>query len=373
MQLWDTGGQERYSAINIAYYRGAKGIMMIYDVTNSRSFSYIENWLKSKDIKENAPEDVEKMILGNRCDQEVSRVVSKEQGEELAKKHDAKFMEVSDKANINIEEEKPIPESGLFGGIKGFFGRSGPATSDDRQAPPQTVLSQKLTPADSCSPDTSSKLQTKSAPEYNKQLTAQQLENKLENTDGAYQALSEKFQELSNTYQDLQANYLELNVKYQALDSKCRELENERNEFAAQCQKHADKSTYLENDVIPQLLERLETLEMSMSAVERLWVISRGDVHLSSKILGTGGWGVVQEATYKGQKVAAKTIHEDIVSDHNQDLFLKEIKMMAKCYHKNLVEFIGAVPDKPTIIVIELMHSTLRSALRKGTISPHQI
>ena len=44
------------------------------------------------------------MILGNRCDQEVSRVVSKEQGEELAKKHDAKFMEVSDKANINIEE-----------------------------------------------------------------------------------------------------------------------------------------------------------------------------------------------------------------------------------------------------------------------------
>ena len=57
---------------------------------------------------------------------------------------------------------------------------------------------------------------------------------------------------------------------------------------------------------------------MSLSAVERLWVISRGDVHLSSKILGTGGRGVVQEATYKGQKVAAKTIHEDIISDHNQ-------------------------------------------------------
>ena len=220
-------------------------------------------------------------------------------------------------------------------------------------------------------PDTSPKLQTKTTPEYTQSEI--QLEERPEQLDVAYQALSEKCQVLSTICQDLQDKYQKLNEKYQEVDSKCHKLESERNELVVKCHTQADRLAYLENNVIPQLLERLDTLEMSMSAVERLWVISRNDVHLSSKILGTGEWGVVQEASYKGKKVAVKTIHEEIISDHNQGLFLKEIKMMAKCHHKNLVEFIGAVPDEPAIIVIELMHSTLRSALRKGTILPHQI
>ncbi|XP_065908781.1 mitogen-activated protein kinase kinase kinase 7-like, partial [Dysidea avara] len=134
-----------------------------------------------------------------------------------------------------------------------------------------------------------------------------------------------------------------------------------------------DKCANLENTIIPSLLERLDTLEAAISAVERLWVISRDDIHFSSNLLGAGGWGKVNEATYKGQKVAAKTIHEEIISEHNQALFLKEIKMMAKCHHKNLVGFIGAVPDEPAIIVTELMQFNLRSALRKGQITTHQI
>ena len=201
----------------------------------------------------------------------------------------------------------------------------------------------------------------------------QELDSKHQKLDSKHRKLDSKHRKLDSKYQELDSKYQELNAKYQELNAKCHELENERNQLAVQCQKQTDKSAHLENNIIPQLLERLDTLEMSMSALERLWVISRKDVNLSSKILGTGGWGVVQEATYKGQRVAAKTIHEEIISDHNQGLFLKEIKMMAKCHHKNLVEFIGAVPDEPAIIVIELMHSTLRSALRKGTISSHQL
>ena len=188
----------------------------------------------------------------------------------------------------------------------------------------------------------------------------------MERSDVAYVTLNAKYQELSGICKDLQAQYLELSAT-------CKELDSERKELAIQCQKFANKSAHLENDVIPMLLERLDTLEAALFSIERMWVISREDVHLSSKILGTGGWGVVQEATYRGQKVAVKTIHEEIISEHNQGLFIKEIKMMAKCHHKNLVEFVGAVPDEPAIIVIELMHSTLRSALRKGTILPHQI
>ena len=106
-------------------------------------------------------------------------------------------------------------------------------------------------------------------------------------------------------------------------------------------------------------VKRLNTLE---DTVERWWAISRNEVLLSNNILGTGRWGYVTEATYGDRRVAAKCLHEAIVSPHNQELFAKEIKISA-CRHLNLVEFIGAVPNHPAIIVIELMDCTLRAAL----------
>ena len=109
---------------------------------------------------------------------------------------------------------------------------------------------------------------------------------------------------------------------------------------------------FLENTVIANLLERLKAVE---DTVERLWAISRDEVLLSNNILGTGGWGYVKEATYRGRRVAAKCLHEAIVSPHNEKLFAKEMKISARCRHRNLVEFIGAVPDHPAIIVIEFM------------------
>ncbi|KPJ02192.1 Ras-related protein Rab-10 [Papilio xuthus] len=89
LQIWDTAGQERFHTITTSYYRGAMGIMLVYDITNEKTFDDIVKWLRN--IDEHANEDVEKMILGNKCDMEEKRVVSKERGEALAK------------SNINIE------------------------------------------------------------------------------------------------------------------------------------------------------------------------------------------------------------------------------------------------------------------------------
>ena len=127
---------------------------------------------------------------------------------------------------------------------------------------------------------------------------------------------------------------------------------------------------YLENTVIANLLERLKAVE---DTVERLWAISRDEVLLSNNILGTGGWGYVTEATYRGRRVAAKCLHEAIVSPHNQELFAKEMKISARCRHRNLIEFIGAVPDHPAIIVTELMDCTLRAALTNRRATPNHI
>jgi len=101
LQIWDTAGQERFHTITTSYYRGAMGIMLVYDITNLRSFENIAKWLRNTD--EHATEDVEKMILGNKCDMESSRLVSKDQGAAIARDHGVRFMETSAKANINID------------------------------------------------------------------------------------------------------------------------------------------------------------------------------------------------------------------------------------------------------------------------------
>jgi len=102
LQIWDTAGQERFRTITTAYYRGAMGIMLVYDITNEKSFDNIKNWIRN--IEEHASADVEKMILGNKCDMNDRRQVSKERGEQLAIEYGIKFMETSAKASINVED-----------------------------------------------------------------------------------------------------------------------------------------------------------------------------------------------------------------------------------------------------------------------------
>jgi len=78
------------------------GIMLVYDVTNDKSFENIKNWIRN--IEENASADVEKMLLGNKCELTDKRQVTKERGEQLAVEYGIKFMETSAKSSINVEE-----------------------------------------------------------------------------------------------------------------------------------------------------------------------------------------------------------------------------------------------------------------------------
>jgi len=101
LQIWDTAGQERFHTITTSYYRGAMGIMLVYDITNAKSFDNIAKWLRT--IQEHANVEVEKMILGNKCDMDDKRVISKERGETIARENGVKFLETSAKTNVNIE------------------------------------------------------------------------------------------------------------------------------------------------------------------------------------------------------------------------------------------------------------------------------
>lgn len=101
LQVWDTAGQERFRTITTAYYRGAMGIVLIYDVTDARTFENVENWFQT--VTQHANEDAQIFLVGNKSDDEENRQVSREQGQQLASKLDIPFLEASAKTNENVE------------------------------------------------------------------------------------------------------------------------------------------------------------------------------------------------------------------------------------------------------------------------------
>ena len=102
MQIWDTAGQERFKNIIASYYRGAHGILLIYDVTDKDSFKNLSNWLI--EIEKNASKNVLRVLIGNKCDLEDKRVISYNQGKEFADTYGLKFIETSAKKNLNVNE-----------------------------------------------------------------------------------------------------------------------------------------------------------------------------------------------------------------------------------------------------------------------------
>lgn len=102
MQIWDTAGQERFRTLTSAYYRGAMGVLLVYDVTGEESFSHVNSWLRN--IDDNASSDVCKVLVGNKADVEDGRVISKERGEMVAQNNNLQFFETSAKTGDGVKE-----------------------------------------------------------------------------------------------------------------------------------------------------------------------------------------------------------------------------------------------------------------------------
>lgn len=84
-QIWDTAGQERYKSITNAYYKGAKGALIVFDITRSSSFESVDKWLI--ELKSKCEVDVSIILIGNKCDLENERAVSKEESMKKAQQY----------------------------------------------------------------------------------------------------------------------------------------------------------------------------------------------------------------------------------------------------------------------------------------------
>ena len=102
MQIWDTAGQERFRNVISSYFKGAHGILLIYDITTRDSFKELENWLG--EVERNASSQVLKILIGNKCDLEEKREIPKDEGEAFANRNGMQFMETSAKNNNNVTE-----------------------------------------------------------------------------------------------------------------------------------------------------------------------------------------------------------------------------------------------------------------------------
>jgi small GTP-binding protein len=101
-QIWDTAGQERYRAITSAYYRGAIGAMLLYDITTSLTFSSLARWLR--ELRENADPNIVVMLVGNKSDLAEKRAVSVDEGIGFGKSESLLFIETSARDASNVQE-----------------------------------------------------------------------------------------------------------------------------------------------------------------------------------------------------------------------------------------------------------------------------
>ena len=102
LQIWDTAGQERFRNVISSYFKGAHGILLIFDITSRESFKELENWLG--EVERNASPQILKILIGNKCDLVEERDISKDEGEAFAMRNGMQYIETSAKINTNVNE-----------------------------------------------------------------------------------------------------------------------------------------------------------------------------------------------------------------------------------------------------------------------------
>ena len=162
--------------------------------------------------------------------------------------------------------------------------------------------------------------------------------------------------------------------------------EHDREQFQRQLQQ---QSANLHHQYRQQIVEDRARLDQHLQHVERVaeercslhqqpetrtWVIQRNEVVQSGKVLGEGSWGTVREGTFRGSPVAVKELRNVILSPHNRRLFEREMEILSRCRHLNILQFMGATSDDQNpLLVTELLDGNLRQLLEKRKLNRGEI
>ena len=228
------------------------------------------------------------------------------------------------------------------------------------------------------------------------QKLQQQLEASLQQIGHTKQQAQQQLAEIQHQLQETQAQLHKSNLRSNELGERALSAETDLNQVQQQkkeLQHQLEEALHQQeqsNQRADEQEEKAASAELRLSHSDEVfqdmfhrligqmpqsqpyWVVKRNEIHLTAEELGCGGWGSVRVATFRGNRVAAKYLHRQIVSAHNVRLFTREMNMAANARHPNLLQFIGATLDsEEPIILTELMPTSLRQVLEEGTRLTH--
>ena len=102
LKIWDTAGQERFKSLTMTFYKQSQGMMICFDLTKPRTFESLRRWTVA--VNQNCEKGIATLLIGNKCDLEDERAISKEQAQQFAADNNMQYFETSAKSNINVQE-----------------------------------------------------------------------------------------------------------------------------------------------------------------------------------------------------------------------------------------------------------------------------
>ena len=211
----------------------------------------------------------------------------------------------------------------------------------------------------------------------------QQLQEKDRQITDKNQRLTETQRHLQSRereYQERERQLQQSREEYQQLQTQLQQEQQQGQERERQFQQSREREQNLQQQLQQsqrQLQEREQQLQererqfqeretRHQEETESSWVVNREEIATTQVVLGKGGWGEVKVAHFRGLKVAAKCLHEVIISPYNMSAFSREMNIASKIRHPNLLQFIGATTEGNPIILTELMPTSLRKELETG-------
>ena len=199
-------------------------------------------------------------------------------------------------------------------------------------------------------------------------VVSQSLQGKTREVQLARQQLRECEQHLQERTRQVTSTREQLREYEQHLQEHTQQVTSAREQLR-ESEQHLQERTRQ----VTSAREQLRESERRLTASTSHWIVRSEEVEMTGPELGRGGWAIVSVATFRGVRVAAKTIHRQIISHHNVQLFRREMNMAARLRHPNLVQFIGATMEGNMVILTELMPTSLRAQLQRDIYMPPKI
>ena len=200
------------------------------------------------------------------------------------------------------------------------------------------------------------------------ELTAQLHQQQEELTTQLQMQLEELTAHFQQQLTDQQQENKQLFVSFESLTRAHAALQHQNQQLTTQLEmQHEDMTTFFtqRREIHEEMQQQFQALLQQVQSLQPSWSIAQHHLQITAQVLGRGAWGEVRVGIYQGTRVAVKKMHDVIISNHNHELFEREMVVASRVRHPHLVLFIGAVTTGNLTIVSELMETSLRKLLEE--------